>query len=66
MNEKSKGSTKYPATNLPVTIRTYESMIRLSTAHAKLRLSRFVEVSDCEIAVHLVYYTIFGRDGMYL
>jgi DNA replicative helicase MCM subunit Mcm2 (Cdc46/Mcm family) len=47
--------TKYPATNLPISIRTYESIIRLATAHAKLRLSKFVQLLDCELAVSLIY-----------
>ena len=44
---------------LPVTIRTLESLIRLSTAHAKVRLSDTVEVSDCEVAAGLIEFTLF-------
>lgn len=36
---------------MPITIRTYETLIRLSYAHAKLRLSNKVEIDDCKEAV---------------
>lgn len=55
-------TTKYPATNLPVSIRTFESMIRLATGHAKVRLSKTVQLVDCQVAVQLVYMTVFGLD----
>lgn len=32
---------------MPITIRTLESIIRLSTAHAKLRLGNTVTKRDC-------------------
>ena len=44
---------------LPVTIRSYETLIRLSTAHAKLRLSSEVEITDCVEAFRLMVYTLY-------
>ena len=44
-----------------MTVRTLETMIRLSTAHAKLRLSKRVQTSDIDIAVDLVHLSIFGE-----
>lgn len=39
---------------LPVTVRTLETIIRLSCAHAKVRLSPYVEMSDVEEVTALI------------
>ena len=44
---------------IPVTVRTLESLIRLSTAFAKARLSQKVEKKDAEQAFDLLLKTIF-------
>lgn len=44
---------------LPVTARTLETLIRLSTAHAKSRLSPRVEKRDTEAAVWILRYAMF-------
>ena len=48
---------------LPVTIRSYETLIRLSTAHAKLRLSLEVEISDCVEAFKLMVYCLYKDEN---
>uniref|UniRef100_A0A8C5MQG7 DNA replication licensing factor MCM3 n=1 Tax=Leptobrachium leishanense TaxID=445787 RepID=A0A8C5MQG7_9ANUR len=45
----------------PVTARCLETLIRLSTAHAKIRMSKSVDLRDAEAAVELVQYAYFKK-----
>uniref|UniRef100_W5KR55 DNA replication licensing factor MCM3 n=1 Tax=Astyanax mexicanus TaxID=7994 RepID=W5KR55_ASTMX len=45
----------------PVTARTLETLIRLSTAHAKARMSKSVDLVDTEVAVELVQFAYFKK-----
>ena len=47
---------------IPVTVRTLESLIRISTAFAKARLSQKVEKQDCENALELMVDSIFHEN----
>jgi DNA replication licensing factor MCM3 len=48
-----------------VTARCLETMIRLSTAHAKARLSKTVDMQDAECAVQLVQFAYFKKVGFH-
>ncbi len=47
---------------LPITIRSYETLIRLSTAHAKLRQSQIIEIKDCIDAFKLMIFCLYGSE----
>ncbi|KAJ3050232.1 MCM DNA helicase complex subunit [Rhizophlyctis rosea] len=44
---------------MPITARTLETLIRLSTAHAKARLSQKVEEADVEVAVEILKFALY-------
>ncbi|GMM27906.1 MCM DNA helicase complex subunit [Martiniozyma asiatica (nom. inval.)] len=55
---RNDDSTKNQRTS-PITARTLETIIRLATAHAKLRLSQTVAVKDVKVAEELMRFSLF-------
>ncbi|KAF8528057.1 ATP dependent DNA helicase [Hysterangium stoloniferum] len=55
-NEESEGNNKRTS---PLTARTLETLIRLSTAHAKARLSPKVQEKDARVAEGILQFALF-------
>jgi DNA replicative helicase MCM subunit Mcm2 (Cdc46/Mcm family) len=60
-SEEHEQYTKSRHKCIPVTIRTLETLIRLATAHAKLRLSKKVQPEDCNVAFELLYKSLYQK-----
>jgi DNA replication licensing factor MCM3 len=58
-NEYARMRSKQTKRNLPITARSLETLIRLSTASAKSRLSVNVEEEDVTVAVDLLNFVLF-------
>ncbi|XP_020232933.1 DNA replication licensing factor MCM3 [Cajanus cajan] len=59
---RSASSNAKTGGTLPITARTLETIIRLSTAHAKLKLSRQVSKSDVEAALKVLNFAIYHKE----
>ncbi|XP_015876872.1 DNA replication licensing factor MCM3 [Ziziphus jujuba] len=59
---RNAGSNAKTGGTLPITARTLETIIRLSTAHAKLKLSRKVSKSDVEAALKVLNFAIYHKE----
>ena len=50
---------------LPITPRCLETLIRLSTAHAKSRFSNVVQKVDCDVAIEVLRFALYNDLGKY-
>ena len=60
-NKDDQEFESYKAT--PITVRTLETLIRLSSAHAKLRLAKVVSRQDCELAFEMLNWALYHETG---
>jgi DNA replication licensing factor MCM3 len=58
----SEMRSKQDDKTLPITARSLETIIRLSSAHAKLRLCEKVEIIDCKAAMDILSFALYNED----
>ncbi|EOA13015.1 hypothetical protein CARUB_v10026011mg [Capsella rubella] len=59
---RNAGSDTKTGGTLPITARTLETIIRLATAHAKMKLRREVTKPDAEAALKLMNFAIYHQE----
>ncbi|KAI3709850.1 hypothetical protein L2E82_39618 [Cichorium intybus] len=59
---RNSNSNSRTGGTLPITARTLETIIRLSTAHAKLKLSKQVLKSDVDAALKVLNFAIYHQE----
>jgi DNA replication licensing factor MCM3 len=59
---RNAGSDTKTGGTLPITARTLETIIRLATAHAKMKLSSEVTKADAEAALKLMNFAIYHQE----
>lgn len=62
LRKKGEDPLLKPVKKLPITVRTLETLIRIGTAHCKLRLDKAVSVVDIQQAFKLLNFCIFDED----
>lgn len=61
LRQKDFENSNFGLKNLPITIRTLETLIRLASAHAKMRLSKRVLAQDSKAAIDLLNFALFNE-----